>query len=385
MDKQQHIDEHFMQRAIALAKKGEYTTSPNPAVGCVLVKDNIVIGEGWHQKAGEGHAEVNALKAAGSAAKDATAYVTLEPCSHFGRTPPCAKGLIEAGVSHVVIGMQDPNPLVSGRGIKMLEDAGISTKVAVLEQAAKALNPGFIKRMQTGMPLVRCKMAASLDGKTAMSNGESKWITGSEARQDVQRFRAKSCAIISGADTVITDNANLNVRYHELGFAANDIEEQQVRQPVRVIIDTQNRLTPELALFNQTTSIILVRTALENIHEWPHFVKQLVVKESNVAETKGKADLTELVKQLADMGFNNLWLESGARLAGAFLQSGLVDELILYQAPKLMGENALGLFDIKSLNHLVDAIALEIQDVRMIGKDIRIISNVENTNKIQRH
>ncbi|WP_052072806.1 bifunctional diaminohydroxyphosphoribosylaminopyrimidine deaminase/5-amino-6-(5-phosphoribosylamino)uracil reductase RibD [Thalassotalea sp. ND16A] len=374
-----------MQRAIALAKKGEYTTSPNPAVGCVLVKDDQMIGEGWHQKAGEGHAEVNALKAAGSNAKGATAYVTLEPCSHFGRTPPCAKGLIEAGVSHVVIAMQDPNPLVSGRGIKMLEDAGISTKVAVLEQAAMALNPGFIKRMQTGMPLVRCKVAASLDGKTAMSNGESKWITGSEARQDVQRYRAKSCAIISGADTVITDNANLNVRYQELGFAVNDIEEQQVRQPVRVIIDTQNRLTPELALFNQHTSIILVRTALEKCHQWPHFVKQLVVKKSRVAEHKGKADLTELVAKLAEMGFNNLWLESGARLAGAFLQSGLVDELVMYQAPKLMGENALGLFDIKSLNHLVDAIELEIQDIRMIGKDIRIISNVENTNKIQRH
>lgn len=360
-----------MQRAIALAKKGEYTTSPNPVVGCVLVKNGQVVGEGWHQKAGEGHAEVNALKQAGAEANGATAYVTLEPCSHFGRTPPCAKGLISAGVKHVVIGMQDPNPIVSGRGIAMLEDAGITTEVAVLESSAKKLNPGFIKLMSTGKPFVRCKMAASLDGKTAMANGESKWITGSDARQDVQRYRAKSCAIISGADTVIVDDAKLNVRYNELGFVAKDLKQEQIRQPVRVIIDSQNRLTPTLALFNQQSPIILVRTSLENEQQWPHFVKQIQVK-----TRKDKADLSDLLDKLAELGLNTLWVESGARLAGAFLAQDLVDELVLYQAPKLMGENARGLFDIEQLSHLKDAISLSINDIRMIGADIKITATV---------
>ncbi|WNC69471.1 bifunctional diaminohydroxyphosphoribosylaminopyrimidine deaminase/5-amino-6-(5-phosphoribosylamino)uracil reductase RibD [Thalassotalea nanhaiensis] len=367
----QRLNEQYMQRAIALAKRGEFTTSPNPVVGCVLVKNGDVVGEGWHQKAGEGHAEVNALQQAGEQAKGATAYVTLEPCSHFGRTPPCAKGLIAAGIKHVVIGMVDPNPLVSGRGIKMLEEAGITTEVAVLESAANMLNPGFIKRMKTGKPFVRCKMAASLDGKTAMANGESKWITGSDARQDVQRYRAKSCAIISGADTVMIDDAKLNVRYNELGFIANDLKEDDIRQPVRVIIDSQNRLTPSLALFNQQSPVILVRTTVENEHQWPHFVKQIQVN-----ERLGKADLTDLITKLAELGLNTLWLESGARLAGAFIRQNLVDELILYQAPKLMGENTRGLFDIEQLTSLKDAISLDIKDIRMIGADIKITATV---------
>ncbi|WOH37420.1 bifunctional diaminohydroxyphosphoribosylaminopyrimidine deaminase/5-amino-6-(5-phosphoribosylamino)uracil reductase RibD [Thalassotalea fonticola] len=372
----QQLHEHYMQRAIALAKKGEYTTSPNPAVGCVLVKNGEIVGEGWHQKAGEGHAEVNALKQAGEKAKDAIAYVTLEPCSHFGRTPPCAQGLITAGVKHVVIGMQDPNPLVSGRGIAMLEEAGITTEVAVLEPAAKNLNPGFIKLMSTGRPFVRCKMAASLDGKTAMANGESKWITGTDARQDVQRYRAKSCAIISGADTVMIDDAKLNVRHSELGFVANDLKQDQIRQPVRVIIDSQNRLAPTLALFNQHSPIILVRTKLENEQQWPHFVKQIQVNAITIADNSSKADLNDLINKLAELGLNTLWVESGARLAGAFLAQGLVDELVLYQAPKLMGENTRGLFDIEGLAHLQDAISLDINDIRMIGADIKITATV---------
>lgn len=361
-----------MQRAIMLAKKGQFTTSPNPIVGCVIVKNGIIVGEGWHQKAGEGHAEVNALHAAGSNAKGATAYVTLEPCSHFGRTPPCAQGLIDAEICRVVVAMKDPNPLVSGNGIAMLKDAGIETTVSVLEAAALALNPGFVKRMKTNMPLVRCKMAASLDGKTAMQSGQSKWITGSAARQDVQRFRAKSCAIVSGADTVLVDDAKFTVRFDELGYAQRSIKETQLRQPIRVIIDTQHRLTPSLALFNQASPIILVRTRLENAQQWPHFVKQLVVKESN-----GKACLHDLLAKLAHQGVNTVWLESGAQLAGAFFKQGLVDELVLYQAPKLMGEYSKGLFNIEQLTTLEDAIALNIIDVRMIGSDIRIISNIK--------
>lgn len=368
---QQRVDESYMQRAILLAKKGTYTTSPNPVVGCVIVNNDEIVGEGWHQKAGQGHAEVNALNMAGAKATNATAYVTLEPCSHFGRTPPCAQGLIDAGIKRVVIAMQDPNPLVSGNGINMLNKAGIDTVISILEPAAYSLNPGFVKRMRTNMPLVRCKMAASLDGKTAMQSGQSKWITSSAARQDVQRFRAKSCAIISGADTVLVDDAKLTVRYEELGYAQQSLEKEQLRQPLRVIIDTQHRVLPTLALFEQESPIILVRTRLENEQKWPHFVKQLVVKDNH-----GKASLTDLLAKLADQGVNTIWLESGARLSGAFLQQGLVDEMVLYQAPKLMGEHTKGLFDIEQLTTLEDAIALEINDVRMIGKDIRIISKI---------
>ncbi|TRX57533.1 bifunctional diaminohydroxyphosphoribosylaminopyrimidine deaminase/5-amino-6-(5-phosphoribosylamino)uracil reductase RibD [Thalassomonas sp. M1454] len=360
-----------MQRAIALAKKGKFTTSPNPNVGCVLVKNGKVIGEGWHQKAGEGHAEVNALASATEDVKGATAYVTLEPCSHFGRTPPCAQGLINAEVSRVVIAMQDPNPLVSGNGVAMLEQAGIATTVGVLENAAKNLNPGFIKRMTNNLPLVRCKLASSLDGRTAMANGESKWITGADARSDVQRFRAESCAIISGADTVISDNAKLNVRYDELGYVQESLTQEQVRQPVRIIIDTKNRLTPDLAIFTSNSPIILVRVDLETEQQWPHFVEQMIVKVKNA-----QADLHDLLIKLAQRGLNTIWLESGARLAGAFLSENLVDELVLYQAPKIMGDNARGLFDLPQLTHLSDAISLEFNDVRMVGDDLRIIAKI---------
>ncbi|MEW6996772.1 bifunctional diaminohydroxyphosphoribosylaminopyrimidine deaminase/5-amino-6-(5-phosphoribosylamino)uracil reductase RibD [Colwelliaceae bacterium BS250] len=376
---QRLLDEKHMQRAIELAKKGLYTTSPNPMVGCVLVQGDDVIGEGWHQKAGLGHAEVNAIANAQANQKTiagCTAYVTLEPCSHFGRTPPCAEGLIKVGVKHVVIAMQDPNPLVSGRGIAMLEQAAISTTVGVLENAAKAINPGFNKRMSKGLPLLRCKLASSIDGKTAMANGESKWITGAHARADVQNYRAQSCAIISGADTVMIDNAKLNVRYSELGQAQNSIVESQLRQPVRVIIDSKNRLTPDLALFKSESAIILVRikmaSNLEKKQQWPHFVEELLVQEHN-----NQADLTDLLKKLAERGFNNVWLEAGSRLSGAFVGQGLVDELVLYQAPKLMGANAQSLFDIEQLVHLKDAIQLSFTDVRMVGDDLRIVATLK--------
>ncbi|WP_371188561.1 bifunctional diaminohydroxyphosphoribosylaminopyrimidine deaminase/5-amino-6-(5-phosphoribosylamino)uracil reductase RibD [Thalassotalea maritima] len=373
--------EHFMQLAVQLAKHGLYTTSPNPRVGCVLVKDGGIVGQGYHLKAGSGHAEVNAIRDAGDDARGATAYVTLEPCSHYGRTPPCAKGLIDAGITRVVYGMQDPNPLVSGRGIAMLKEAGIECVGPVLEQACRELNPGFIQRMVTGKPLVRCKLAASLDGKTAMASGESKWITGSAARADVQHYRARSCAIISGADTVLTDDARLNVRAEQLYLHGDSdafklATEQTVRQPVRVIIDTKQRLSPDLALFSIESPIILVRIAghnLENSVVWPHFVEQLLVKEKD-----GQADLCDLVKQLAKRGFNELWLESGRVLSGAFFKAQLVDELVLYQAPKLMADAALGLVDIPELDTLAQAIALEINDIRKIGDDVRFICHVKN-------
>ena len=235
-------DIQYMQQAINLAKLGRFTTSPNPNVGCVIVKNNQVIGQGYHQKAGQGHAEVNALKQAGDNANGATAYVTLEPCSHYGRTPPCADGLITAGISRVVVAMMDPNPLVAGRGIEKLQCAGIQVDSGVLEQQANALNPGFIKRMQTNLPFVTVKLGVSLDGRTALENGVSQWITASDARVDVQQFRAQHCAILTGSGTVLKDNPSLNLRWQELGSVRDVINESQLRQPIRVVIDSHNQV-----------------------------------------------------------------------------------------------------------------------------------------------
>jgi len=369
-------DYRFMQRAIVLAQRGHYTTSPNPRVGCVLVKEGKVVGEGFHQKAGEGHAEVNALKMAGDNALGATAYVTLEPCSHYGRTPPCAQGFIKAGVKHVIAAMVDPNPKVAGNGLKMLEQAGISTQQGLLTQAVEALNIGFIKQMNTGLPFVRCKLAASLDGKTAMKNGESKWITSPQARQDVQRLRAQSCAIISGADSILIDNAKMTVRWSELGELKESYEKKLVRQPVRVIIDAKNRLTPDLALFDEKSPIILIRNTIENIHQWPHFVEQVCLPFAKISESDKHIDLRALLEYLAKLNLNDVLIESGSRLAGAFIAQDLVDELILYLAPKLMGAESKSLVNMTGIENLSQAKELKIRDLRMIGKDIRIIAKL---------
>jgi len=368
-------DTFYMQRAIALAKKGHYTTSPNPRVGCVLVKNGLIIGEGFHQKAGSGHAEVRALKAcndAGNDSKGAIAYVTLEPCSHFGRTPPCAKGLIVAGIKHVVIAMVDPNPQVSGRGIEMLEAAGVTTATGLLEADARALNIGFITLMTTGLPYVRCKLAASLDGKTAMANGESKWITSPQARRYVQKLRAQSCAVISGANSILVDNAKMNVRYQELGELKEYLSEAQLRQPIRVVIDSQNRLTPDLALFKQESPIIIIRTIIEKETSWPHFVEQVHCASVKNKAGEDKVDLTELLSLLAKRSINDVLIESGANLAGAFIEQNLVDELILFQAPKVMGGQGKSLVQLPSITALCSAKELSIKDVTMVGPDIRI-------------
>ena len=362
-------DHHFMQRAISLAKRGHFTTSPNPRVGCVLVKNGEIIGEGFHKKAGQGHAEVHALKQAGVAAKGATAYVTLEPCSHYGLTPPCAEALIKAKVSHVIAAMVDPDPRVSGRGLAMLEAAGITTQFGLLEQDASALNSGFIHLMTTKKPYVRCKLAASLDGKTAMASGESQWITGSEARTDVQRLRAQSCGVICGADSVIFDDAKMNVRWDSLGELKNNYAEADVRQPVRIIIDGKNRLTPELTVFQQPSKILIIRHTIENSQVWPHFVEQVQIQKATDSE---HIDLTALLTYLAKQGLNDVLIESGAQLSGAFIEQGLVDELVLYQAAKLMGNDGKGLANMPSVVKLADAKALDITDVRLVGKDIRL-------------
>jgi diaminohydroxyphosphoribosylaminopyrimidine deaminase/5-amino-6-(5-phosphoribosylamino)uracil reductase len=365
----------YMSRALQLAARGRFTTSPNPNVGCIIVNQGKIVGEGWHQYAGGPHAEVVALAQAGAAAQGSTCYVTLEPCSHFGKTPPCADALIKAKVSKVIAAMVDPNPQVSGSGLQRLEEAGIETHSGLLEADAAALNRGFVKRMKGQGAWVCCKMACSLDGKTALSNGQSQWITDTHARSDVQQFRAQSCAVISGADTVLTDDASLNVRWHELAQAKDSLSEQHLRQPVRVIIDSQNRLHNGLKLFKSTSPVILIRCHLDKSQQWPHFVEQIVVNEH-----QGKADLAQVINLLSERGFNQLWIEAGATLAGAFIAGDLVDELIIYQAPKLIGHTGKSLLNLPEFALMSQVPDLNLTDVRMVGRDIRLTAQLKGNN-----
>lgn len=359
-------DYRYIERALTLAKKGQFTTPPNPNVGCVIVNKDTIVGEGWHERAGLGHAEVNALAKAGQAARGSTVYVTLEPCSHFGRTPPCANALIEANVARVVVAMQDPNPQVAGRGIQKLRDAGIDVQVNILASEAQSLNVGFVHRMKTGSPYVQLKLAASLDGRTALANGKSQWITSAQARADVQKFRAKSCAILSTAATVIADNANLNVRKN---FAPTT----HIRQPVRIIIDSKNVLTPSLAIFAHSSPIIIVGNCENTSCQWPAHVKFLSIK---LNEQK-QVCLKNLMIELGNMQINTVWVEAGAGLAGALLKQKLIDELILYQAPILIGDSGRGLAQLDQLSELTDAIKLSIIDQRLVGPDNRLIALID--------
>ena len=357
------IEDHtHMSRALKLAELGKYTTAPNPRVGCVIVKDGLVVGEGFHYRAGEPHAEVHALQAAKERAIGATVYVTLEPCSHYGRTPPCAEALITAKVGRVVCAMQDPNTLVSGRGIQMLRSAGIEVDVGLLEQDALDLNRAFIKTMRSGLPFVQLKLAGSLDGQTALKNGQSQWITSSQARQDVQAFRAQSGAILSTSKTVIEDNASLTVRWSELPASIQAIyPEQALRQPPRVILDRQQSLTPDLRFFQSQTESIIIAPSNEHFDELD-WSKQL--------------ELLPVFKTLSKTySINHLWVEAGATLSRSLIREGLVDELILYIAPKLMGNDGRGLLGDLGLTSLEQAIDLDIKEVRMVGKDLRIIAN----------
>ncbi len=359
-------DIEFMQRAINLAKKGRFTTTPNPNVGCVLVKNGKVIGEGYHQKAGQGHAEVNAIANVDDveSIKGATAYVTLEPCSHYGRTPPCSKKLIEVGVARVVIAMQDPNPQVAGRGIAMLEDAGITTTCGILEQQSRALNTGFLNRMEKGRPFVTIKMAATLDGATALNDGTSQWITASDARIDVQGFRAQHCAILTGSGTVVADNPSMNIRYAELGYLQGEIEQSSLLQPLRVVIDSKNFISLTHKMIAINSPIMLVRREKDN-QEWPSHVEQFIMPGT------GKIDLHALMVELANREINSVWVEAGANLAGALVEHDLCDELIVYQAPKLMGTGNKGLLTLPSIDHMDKLLDINITDVRMVGCDIR--------------
>lgn len=352
-------DDHaYMARALQLAARGMYSTSPNPRVGCIIVKDGKVIGEGWHQKAGEPHAEVHALMEAGMAAQGATVYVTLEPCSHHGRTPPCADALVGAGVAKVIAAAQDPNPNVSGQGLARLKAAGIETQVGLMEAQTQELNAGFFKRMVYGHPIVRIKTASSLDGRTALSSGESKWITGEAARADVHKLRARSCAILTSVDTVLADNPQLNVRGVDT-----------VRQPVKVVVDSTLRTPPDAAIFNGAKTIIACAVPDS---------KKAAALEAAGAEIlclpgmDGKVDLPALLSRLAQKGMNEVMTEAGARLNGALVAAGLVDEWVQYLAPCLLGSAARPLFDLDEPGSMQARTNWKLADQRMIGSDLRL-------------
>jgi diaminohydroxyphosphoribosylaminopyrimidine deaminase/5-amino-6-(5-phosphoribosylamino)uracil reductase len=351
-------DAFYMARAINLARKGRYTTDPNPRVGCVLVRNDVVIGEGWHVKAGQGHAEVEALKNL-SDAKGATVYVTLEPCSHQGRTPPCCDALIKAGVSRVVAAMQDPNPLVSGRGLEKLKAAGIEVVSGILQEDAQALNRGFIKRMTDNRPYVRSKLAMSLDGRTAMASGESKWITSDKSRADVQRLRAESSAILTGISTVLADDPALNARI-----------DGDVLQPVRVVLDTHLNM-PVTAQMVKLPGRSLILTCTED-QKKQQALQQAGFEVYQLAFKNGRLDLHAVMEFLAGQQINELLVEAGAVLNGALLDEGLVDEYIIYMAPCILGDQGRGLFKLPGLQQMADKKQLKLHDVRQVGPDLKL-------------
>lgn len=362
-----------MAQALALAARGLYTTDPNPRVGCVIVRDGEVVGEGFHRRAGEPHAEIHALAAAGDRARGATVYVTLEPCSHTGRTGPCAEALQAAGVARVVVAMVDPNPLVAGRGIRLLEEAGIEVAVGLLADDAQALNPGFIARMAAGRPFVRLKMAMSLDGRTAMGSGESQWITGPEARCQVQRLRARSSAILSGVESVIMDDSRLTVRAEQLGL--DDAAAIASRQPLRVIVDSQLRL-PLAAACLRAPGRTLVMTTSDDVDRRARLTDAGAEVQTLPADAQGRVDLPSLLAWLArHEAVNELLVETGATLAGAMLNAALIDELQLFVAPTLLGGEARPLFALPGLTLMADQQRLDIHDIRAVGQDWRIIAS----------
>lgn len=362
-----------MAQAIRLAWRGLYTSHPNPRVGCVLVKDGAVVGEGWHQIAGQGHAEVNALRQAGDAARGATAYVSLEPCSHFGKTPPCADGLIQAGVTRVVSAMEDPNPQVAGSGHQKLIAAGIAVSCGVLEAEAAAVNPGFIKRMKSGVPWVWMKSAMSADGRTAMANGESQWITGPEARLDVQRLRARAEAIVMGVDTVLRDDPSYTVRpesWQESDALLHQWPEGfSPIQPLRVVLDSQLRMAPTARMLSLPGTTWVVCSQQDS-------TRQAALEAAGATVlclpgNDGRVDLRALLRHLGQAQVNEVLVESGAVTSGAFVSQGLVDEWWLYMAPALLGSAARPLLELP-MHTMAEKRLLNLKEVRQIGADIRM-------------
>lgn len=347
-------DLFWMRRAIELARLGQYSTKPNPNVGCVIVKDAQLLGEGHHPRAGQPHAEVFALRQAGEQARGATAYVTLEPCAHYGRTPPCAKALVDAGVAKVVVACPDPNPLVAGKGVQILKDAGIQVDVGVAEAEARQLNLGFLKAMATGMPYVRLKVASSLDGRTAMASGESKWITGTAARTDVQHWRAISAAVLTGIDTVLADDCLLNVRH----LAGVD-DTHSVVQPKRIILDRQGRLPVSAQILQQPETVMVMG---------PYRAELAALGVIQLAVQPLASLLAQLVQQHQ---IYDVLVEAGATLSTAFLQEGWVDEVISYVAPTLLGRSARTMFNAE-FDQMAEQLRFKLYDVTQLGDDVRL-------------
>ena len=388
-------DTIWMAQALRLAERGLYTASPNPRVGCVLVHNGGVVGEGWHERAGEPHAEVLALRAAGEAARGASAYVTLEPCSHDGRTPPCVNALIAAGIARVVAAVQDPNPQVAGQGIAKLRAASIEVECGLMEAAARELNIGFFSRMTRGTPWLRSKIAMSLDGRTALANGTSKWITGEDARRDVQHWRARSCAVLTGIGTVLADDAQLNVRESALLFPPLTAEgslrsngeppgvphagtrggREGLRQPLRVVVDSQLRLPlTARVLLGGNVAVYTAAQDAEKIAALEKTGARVIV----LPGANGRVDLNAVLRDLAARGCNEVLVEAGSALNGALLQAGLVDELLLYLAPQLLGDAARGMAQLGEFSRLDQRVNLKWHDVRQIGNDLRITVRVEH-------
>lgn len=353
------FDRAMMSRALALAQRGLYTTDPNPRVGCVLVRDGEIVGEGWHARAGEAHAEPVALAAAANKARGATAYVSLEPCSHHGRTPPCTGALIAAGVARVVYAARDPNPRVCGAGEEQLRRAGIEVRGGLMAEASRELNCGFVKRMELGLPFVRVKLAMSLDGRTALASGESRWITADTARKDAQRFRARSSAIVTGVGTILADDPALNVRIPESD-----------RQPWRVVLDSRLRTPSDARVINREGQVLVLGTH-EDARRRASLEAQSVVVEM-LPEEAGRPRLTAVLERLARLEMNEVWVEAGPTLAGAFVRAGLFDELVIYVAPALLGGDALPLLQLPAIARLEDKLRLRFTDFRAVGDDLRL-------------
>jgi diaminohydroxyphosphoribosylaminopyrimidine deaminase/5-amino-6-(5-phosphoribosylamino)uracil reductase len=353
-------DHRYMAQALQLAERGLYTTAPNPRVGCVLVRGGAVVGEGWHEKAGAPHAEINALQAAGSTARGATAYVTLEPCAHHGRTPPCVDALTAAGVARVIAAMQDPNPQVAGKGLATLADKGVPVASGLLENEARELNVGFVSRMTHGRPWVRLKLAASLDGKTALNNGRSQWITSEAARRDGHHWRARACAILTGIGTVKDDDPQLTVR----DVAAS-------RQPLRVVVDS--RLETPISARILSGGGVLIAAAGEN-REKMRALQEKGAEVIVLPNSSGKVEFRDLFRELARREMNEVHVEAGYKLNGSLLGEGMVDELVLYLAPCVIGHAARGMFNLPELTDLSGRRNLRIRDLRMVGDDIRLLA-----------
>ncbi len=352
------FDHQCMAEALQLSALGMFTTQPNPRVGCVIARENSVVGRGYHQRSGESHAEVHALAEAGDSARGATAYVTLEPCSHHGRTPPCAESLIAAGVVRVVMAMQDPHEVVNGKGRRILQDAGIVVETGLMSAAAEALNPGFIQRVRHGRPYVRIKLAASLDGRTALANGDSKWISSAESRQDVQFWRARSSAILTGIGTVLADDPQMNVRLDNAEL-----------QPIRVVADSCWRTPATSRIVSLPGRVIIAGSEQQGIPA------ELVASGATLLrlpEVDGKLDLLALLKALAEEQVNELQVEAGAGLCGALMKHGLVDEVLLYQAPVILGEGGSGLFAGLALDSMENKVQLQRIESCFIGQDQRL-------------